>query len=75
MKEYQRIPLDFNQKEIIQNSEKKLIFWLEDQKLDGVRIDLPIEFNQLTRSYEISYKTIQRFDLILKNIQKKSKPK
>ena len=44
-------------------------------KLDGVRVDLPLELNQQTGLYSISYKTINRWNFTVNEIKKKTKSK
>ena len=38
-------------------------------------VNLPLEFDTLTQSYQISFKTIHKWIDIVNNIQKTTKPK
>ncbi|CAF1156507.1 unnamed protein product [Adineta steineri] len=72
---YGRLPLDFNQLEIVDEAEIRLRYWLSTQKFDGVRVDLPLEFNEETGLYNISYKTIHQWNFIKNDIEKNTKTK
>jgi hypothetical protein len=67
--------LDFNNKEIFDKSVERINDWLSTKKIDGIRVNLPLELNPTTRLYKISYETINQWNQIKNNIEKKTKPK
>lgn len=72
---YGRFPLDFNLDEVSDAAEELLKFWLLTKKFDGVRVDLPMEFNNETRTFEISERTIKSWIQIKKSIEEKTRTK
>ncbi|CAF0940534.1 unnamed protein product [Rotaria sordida] len=72
---YGRLPLDFADQNIQTQAENRLRHWLSTNKVDGVRVDLPLNLNSSTRSYEISYETIDQWNTIKNDIEKQTKPK
>ncbi|CAF3391318.1 unnamed protein product [Rotaria sp. Silwood1] len=74
-KTYGRLPLNFTDKNIQEQSIATLRHWLSVNKFDGVRVDLPLDFNSSTNSYEISYETINKWTSTKNEIEKNTKPK
>ncbi|CAF2794545.1 unnamed protein product [Rotaria sp. Silwood2] len=72
---YGRLPLDFTDENIEKKSETCLRHWLSVNKVDGVRVDLPLRFNSTTSLYEISYETINLWTNVKNEIEKNTKPK
>ena len=56
--------------------EKRLIdHWLNKNSLDGIRVNIPLKYNQSMNSYEICHRTIQRWNEQINNLTKKSQTK
>ncbi|CAF0978935.1 unnamed protein product [Adineta steineri] len=72
---YGRLPLDFNQEEVSSAADDRIRYWLSTKKIDGIRVNLPLEYNQQTRLYTISYRTIKHWSEIKTEIEKAAKPK
>ncbi|CAF1276716.1 unnamed protein product [Adineta ricciae] len=72
---YGRLPLDFNDAQIYEESEIRIKYWLTTKKVDGIRVNLPLEYVSSTGSYNISYSTIQKWNDLKNDIEKKSKSK
>lgn len=72
---YGRFPLDFHETDVLDAAETLLRHWLLTKKFDGVRVDLPLDFNRSSNVFTISYETIDRWNNIRSDIEKKSKPK
>ncbi|UJR19835.1 hypothetical protein I4U23_022968 [Adineta vaga] len=72
---YDRFPLDFKDKKIYEEAKSRIEYWLVTKKVDGIRVNLPLEFNSSTSSYDISYSTIQQWNKLREEIEKKTKPK
>ncbi|CAF1652387.1 unnamed protein product [Adineta ricciae] len=74
-KSSERLPLDFNEKQVKEQAENRIRYWLLSKNVDGIRIDLPLQFNQQTNLYEISSETISQWNLIKYQIEKQTKTK
>lgn len=49
--------------------------WLVKNQLDGIRVNIPLKYNRINKSYEISHETIQKWNEQIINITKKSQTK
>jgi hypothetical protein len=72
---YGLLPLNFNNQIVSEQAEFRINHWLKNKRIDGIRVNLPLIYNSSTRSYNISYQTINHWIDLIQNIGKKSKPK
>lgn len=72
---YGRLPLDFNQDIIASTANDRIREWLSTKKFDGVRVDIPLQYNKTISAYEISFSTIDQWQKTKTEIEKTGKAK